>query len=93
MRLPELRDRLDEECTFPLETDRAAVLLENVRLDPPNGEPVELSTVLERDEETTYRSSRELHDSVLANLDERHVGRKHYDDRSRTPAREYELSF
>jgi hypothetical protein len=93
MRLPELRDRLDKECKFPVENERMAALLEGTRLDAPNGEPVELTTVLDRAEETTYRSLEEIHSAVIANLDERYVGRKHYDDRSRTLGREDELSF
>jgi hypothetical protein len=87
------RELFARECSFP--TDRGAVTesVGEVDIAAPNGAPVAVETVLERSEETEFETVAELHSTVLANLDDDHVGRKHYDDRSSNPERGTELSF
>ncbi|MFB6089665.1 MAG: hypothetical protein ABEJ97_01285 [Halobellus sp.] len=58
-----------------------------------NGDGTDIETVLNRGDETTYASVEELHNTVMANLDDDHIGRKHYDDRSSAKAQDDELSF
>lgn len=75
--------------------DRDAVIetVGNVAIESPNGDKSELETVLTRSDETVYASVEELHSTMMANLGDDHVGRKYYDDRSRTRGRDTELSL
>lgn len=75
--------------------DREAITetVGNVAIESPNGDATDLETVLTRSDETAYASVTELHHTVMANLEDDHVGRKHYDDRSDTVLRETELSL
>lgn len=83
MRLPELRDRLGE-VEFPVDREELKAQLDGVQLDAPNGDPVDLAEILDRTEETSYDSVEMLRNTVLNRIDDRHIGRKHYDDRSRS---------
>lgn len=87
------RELFARQCRFP--TDRAAVVdaVGDVQISSPDGEPTDVRTVLERSSTTTYASVAELHSTVMANLPGDHVGRKRYDDRSRTRVRHHERSL
>ena len=91
MRLPEIRAHL-ERLEFPAGDEEAKTHLEGVRLDAPNGDPVELTEILDRADETSYDSVEQLRNTVLNRIDDRHIGRKHYDDRSRSVGGD-DLSF
>lgn len=93
LKLSETRERLDRECSFPIERDAVIDAVGDVAIQSPNGDESDLETVLTRSGETTYASVDDLHNSLLGNLGDDHVGRKYYDDRSSTPAQETELSF
>ena len=87
------RELFARECSFPTEREAVIDAVGDVVIASPNGDPTDLETVLERSEETSYGSVGELHSTVMANLGEGHVGRKHYDDRSSARRQETELSF
>ncbi|WP_136589100.1 DUF5789 family protein [Salinigranum halophilum] len=81
MRLAETRNAFARQLTFP--TDRETVLAEvgDQPLEAPYGDPETIRTVLERTDEASFNSADELFDTVLANVGDQYIGRKHYDDR------------
>lgn len=81
------------ECRFPAERSDVAEAVGDVAIDAPMGEPVHVRTILELSDVTVYDSADELHNTVMANLDADHVGRRYYDDRSPNHARDDTLSF
>lgn len=95
MALPpaETLELFDEACTFPADEEAVVEAVGDVTIEAQNGDSTAVATLLERSEETSYASARALHSTVLSNLPDEHVGRKHYDDRSTTRQRESELSF
>ncbi|MFB6161587.1 MAG: hypothetical protein ABEJ61_10505 [Haloferacaceae archaeon] len=87
------RELFASECSFPARREAVVEAVGDAEVAAPNGEAVAVATVLERSEERRYESATELHSTLLANLDEDHVGRKRYDDRSTDPARTENVSF
>lgn len=87
------REAFVRECSFP--TDRESVIesVGNLAIASPNGEDIDVETVLERSEETTFVSARELHSTIMGNLPDDYVGRKNYDDRSSTLHQKNERSL
>lgn len=86
MEYSELRELIDRSVEFPITHERLVDQLGTVELTPPAGEPVPLSEILTRVDEQTYPSPEMLYTTVVGNLDEAFVGRKHYDDRGGTGA-------
>ncbi|WP_276274168.1 hypothetical protein [Haloarcula litorea] len=89
----EARELFAQECSFPMDREAIIEAVGNVAIESPNGEASDFETVLTRGDETAYASVTELHSTVMANLEDDHIGRKHYDDRSDTVLRETELSL
>ncbi|WP_435101590.1 DUF5789 family protein [Halarchaeum sp. P4] len=87
------QERVAESCSFPADQETVLDAVGSVTLASPGEEAVELATVLERSDQSTFASARELHHTVLANLGEEYVGRPNYDDRSSNLARESQQSF
>jgi hypothetical protein len=87
------RELFARECSFPSDREAVVETVGNVAIESPNGGETELETVLDRSDETAYESVEELHNTVMANLGDDHVGRKCYDDRSHTSVRETERSL
>ena len=87
------RELFARQCSFPTERDAVVDAVGEVGVRSPNGEATDIQSVLERSSATTFESASELHSTVMANLPGDHVGRKRYDDRSRTPGRHLELSL
>jgi len=83
MGLPEPRDPLGE-VAFPVDREELKAQLDGVHLDAPNDDPVDLAEILDRTEETSYGSVEMLRNTALDRIDDRHIGRKYYDDRSRS---------
>ncbi|WP_380678118.1 DUF5789 family protein [Salinigranum sp. GCM10025319] len=81
MRLAETRNLFARTLTFP--ADRGAVLdtVGETELDAPYGDPETIREVLARTDEPDFGSADELFDTVLANVGDQYIGRKHYDDR------------
>lgn len=87
------RERVAEACSFPADQETVLDAVGSVTLASPGEDAVELATVLERSDQSTFESARELHHTVLANLGEEYVGRTEYDDRSTNVGRESQQSF
>ena len=81
MRLAETRNLFARTLTFPV--DREAVLdaVGGTELDAPYGDPETIREVIGRTDEPDFDSADELFDTVLANVGDQYIGRKHYDDR------------
>ncbi|MFC6953078.1 DUF5789 family protein [Halorubellus litoreus] len=88
-----VHDRFETELSFPATHSDVLDTVGDVEIDPPNGDPVVVATVLERTDEEAYETATALHETVLANLDDDHIGRKHYDDRAANPSRNDEVSI
>ncbi|MFB6081247.1 MAG: hypothetical protein ABEJ67_00360 [Halanaeroarchaeum sp.] len=87
------RDVIVSECEFPAAQEEVAAALEEEAIRSPSGEPVDIPSVLAVTDEEEFATADEVHNTVLANLSEDHVGRKHYDDRSHNPAHDDHVSF
>ncbi|MFT4891752.1 MAG: hypothetical protein ACI9YT_002687 [Halobacteriales archaeon] len=81
------------ECSFPADPTDVIEAVGDARIEAPNGDSVAIEAIIERSNEATYSSAVGLHSTVMCLLDEDHVGRKAYDDRSNNVARDEELSF
>jgi hypothetical protein len=79
MRLNQLPTMLDD-LNYPLSADELAAALDGETLVHPVGEEP-LSAVVERSDPASLRSADDAWLSVLANVDEDAIGRKHYSDR------------
>lgn len=88
-----VRDHFEREVSFPASDDAVVDAVGDTRIDPPAGDPVAVAAVLEHSEETEYASAIELHETVLSNLGDDHIGRKHYDDRAANPGRSDDVSI
>lgn len=93
LRPSQTRELFDRECGFPTERDAVIERVGDAAIASPDGEPVSVETVLRRSEQARYASAADLHDTLMANLDDDHVGRTDYDDRSGNPRRETHVSF
>ncbi|MFB6360309.1 MAG: hypothetical protein ABEH59_03200 [Halobacteriales archaeon] len=79
MRLNQLPPML-EDLNYPLSADELAAALDGETLVHPVGEEP-LSAVVKRTGPAALRSADDAWLSVLANVDEEAIGRKHYSDR------------
>jgi len=89
----ETRDLFRQACQFPTDHETVVEAVGDVAITSENGGNTDVETVLERSDATTYGSVAELHETVMANLTDEHIGRKYYDDRSSATVRETEVSF
>jgi len=89
----ETRELFARECSFPIDRDAVIERLGDVAIESPNGDGSDLATVLARSSDSSYGSAEELFTTLMGNLGDEHVGRKHYDDRSSTQNDDSELSF
>lgn len=81
MRLAETRNVFARKLTFPADREAVLAAVGDQSLDAPYGDPETIRTVLDRTTASSFRSADELYDTVLANVGEQYIGRKHYDDR------------
>ncbi|AUV81754.1 hypothetical protein C2R22_08910 [Salinigranum rubrum] len=81
MRLAETRNAFARQLTFPADRETVLAAVGDTTLEAPYGDPETIRTVLERTDESSFESADELFDTVLANVGEQYIGRKHYDDR------------
>jgi hypothetical protein len=93
LRPSETRELFARQCSFPTGQSDVVDAVGEVGVRSPNGDTTDIRSVLERSSTSTFASAAELHNTVMMNLSGDHVGRKRYDDRSRTPARNTELSL
>jgi hypothetical protein len=66
---------------YPIDRDEIIDTAGDTDIEAPTGAPDSVAAVLERTETRTFRSPRELHETILCNLGEQYIGRKNYDDR------------
>lgn len=81
MRLAETRNTFARKLTFPADRETVLSAVGDEPIDAPYGDPETIRTVLGRTDESSFNSADELFDTVLANVGEQYIGRKHYDDR------------
>lgn len=81
MNLNEAYEKLEREVDPPVTRHELLETCRDVEIDCPAGEATNLTDVLETDDTSTYSCLQEIHETVMGNLDESHVGRKYYDDR------------
>lgn len=84
MRYSDTLQLFEQAFEFPAGHDTVVDRLGDVELTSPDGETTTVEDVLERTDETTYRSPDGLYTSLVRNLEDGFVGRKYYDDRSGT---------
>lgn len=92
-RLKGVRDRFETALSFPVDRDHVMETVGDVEIDPPDGDPVSVATVLELTDEREYETAGALHETLLANLGDDHIGRKHYDDRAANPSHDDDVSI
>jgi len=85
----ETYDRFATKFSYPIDSEEIIAAAGDTDIESPTGTPDTIATVLDRTETRTFRSPRELHETILGNLGEQYIGRKKYDDRGtsldRTP--------
>jgi hypothetical protein len=81
MRLAETRNAFARRLSFPVDRETVLSELGEEALDAPYGDPETVADVLTRTDEASFGSADELFDTVLANVGDQYIGRKHYDDR------------
>jgi hypothetical protein len=81
MRLAETRNLFARTLTFPVDREVVLDAVGGTELDAPYGDPETIREVLGRTDEPDFDSADELFDTVLANVGDQYIGRKHYDDR------------
>jgi hypothetical protein len=74
-------DRFATTFDYPIDTEEIIEAAGDTDITAPTGTPDTIATVLERTEARTFRSPRELHETILGNLGGQYIGRKRYDDR------------
>jgi hypothetical protein len=88
MQLSDLRDRLDEQLTYPIDQSSVVAALGDEPLEAPTGQTETLQAVLDRSDATRFESTDQLYETVLGNVGDEFVGRKFYDDRGHTRDRD-----
>lgn len=91
--LSDARELFDRECSFPAERSEVIDAVGDRTIEPPSGTPVTAEEVIARSDMNRFESLSELHETLLTYLDDDHIGRKHYDDRSTDPTGRDEVSF
>ncbi len=81
MRLNEARRTVEERIEPPVSVEDLRESCGDIEIDCPDGEPTTFTEVLEMDDERSYDCVTEIHESLMSNLPDSHVGRKKYDDR------------
>ncbi len=81
MDVNEVYEKLERDVEPPVTRRELAEAFGDVEIDCPAGEATEMTEVLDMDDASTYTCLQEIHETVMGNLDESHVGRKYYDDR------------
>lgn len=89
----ETRELFERKCQLPTDQESIVDAVGDTAVVAPTGESSTVETILQRSAETEYESIEALHSTVMANLSDEHIGRKHYDDRSPNPARDGDVSF
>lgn len=92
MRIPETRDLIVNEITFPASRGEVEDAIGEVCLESPGGSEEELREVLNRCGVDEFESADELYDTVVGNVSGDHIGRKKYDDRGPSLGQD-EVSF
>ncbi|MFB6128484.1 MAG: hypothetical protein ABEJ47_01855 [Halorhabdus sp.] len=81
MRHSETRELFEQTFEFPADHDTVVEQLGDVELTSPVGDVVTIRSILERTNETSYRSADGLYTTLLGGLEDGFIGRKYYDDR------------
>lgn len=82
----DIRDFLEDEVTFPSDTDTILTEIGNIEIAAPDAEESEtVATLLADIEAEGYESADELTQILHSMLPDEYVGRKYYDDRSDEP--------
>jgi len=93
MRPSDVRELVEGEVGFPVTRETLVNQVGDRTIESPDGGSTSIEAVLRRAEESEYRSAEEVYETILANLGEEYVGRKHYDDRGRNYSRSEDESF
>jgi hypothetical protein len=81
MRLAETRNLFARTLTFPADRETVLDVDGEREIDAPYGDPETIEEVLRRTDEPSFTTADELFDTVLTNVGDQYIGRKHYDDR------------
>lgn len=73
----------ETEFSYPISRDKIIEAAGDTTVDAPGGPAESVADVLGRADIPTFHSPQDLHETFLANLSDRYVGRKFYDDRGR----------
>jgi hypothetical protein len=82
MDFSEVRDHLEQEYRFPVGQETLVSRIGSVELAATTTDPETTATVLNRTDRTTYRSARDVYETLVGTVGDAYVGRKYYDDRS-----------
>ena len=80
MRLSEARAEFERRLSYPVDRETVIGSIGDETLEAPDGEDTTVASVLERGDVDEFESAAELHDTLVALVDEGSVGREYYDD-------------
>ncbi|QDX39460.1 hypothetical protein [Salarchaeum sp. JOR-1] len=81
MRLQDVREYVDRELTYPIDSDRVREHVGDLTVDAPTADASRTVGDLLPAGNDTYESPAALANTLTANLPDEYVGRKYYDDR------------
>lgn len=84
MDFSQVRELLDQECTFPVDQETLVQQLGDIELDAVEAQPTDaetIETVLSRTGESTYQSVNDAYHAIIGTVTDTYIGRKYYDDR------------
>ena len=93
MRPSETHELVEREIVFPVVQETLIDEIGNATIESPSGSPASIGEVLERADESSYRTPGEVYETILNHLGEEYVGRKFYDDRGLNLQHRENLSF
>jgi len=86
MDFSQVREFLDQECSFPVAQETLVQQVGDTDLDTLEAQATEtetIATVLGRTEESTYQSADDAYHAIIGAVNDAYIGRKYYDDRGR----------
>lgn len=80
----ELFQHIAQTGEFPADSEEIRNALGEQIIDPPTGKSKTVNEILTNQPKITYNTPDEVYTTIVGNLDEAFIGRKHYDDRAGT---------
>ncbi|MFB6282912.1 MAG: hypothetical protein ABEK59_03130 [Halobacteria archaeon] len=82
MKHQDVKQLLNQAHEYPIDHDSVMESLGEVEVEAPGGGKMNLKEILEHTSQDKYHTVDDIYHTLMANLDENFIGRKHYCDRA-----------